>query len=415
MKTIVISRMYAGGYLNNNIGGEIINLLHDDFGNNYISTEPLGYIGEKYNDTVEAIVLTRLLKSGCFEILGIAKIGKDGQIVKVDNSLRKVDKFKLAEEQRQAYLESHKMQYAGVDNKTLGRPFTFKSEKLLLPKKTLYLTDEKRSKYIPAEDYAYNLKDKTFPDQSLLCYVTDKENPKAYAKIKQIIDNEKLWVWDTKDKTSIDKIIDRQDRQHFNYLNVIHKEDDELVYSNLFYYFFANHNNLLFKFGKEVLGVDLAGEVTIQRERANIDLWISDANNIIVIENKIKSGINGIVDCENKKDLIKSQLLKYYNYAEKERKKENNEGKATEKKAHYFVFVPNYNKIDLSKYSGGCHYKEIKYSKLFEFFDKQKVDDVYYKEFVKALYKHTKDRQHDYYEDMAHRFLQLIKRKNKKD
>lgn len=40
---------------------------------------------------------------------------------------------------------------------------------------------------------------------------------------------------------------------------------------------------------------------------------------------------------------------------------------------------------------------------------KEKIDEVYYKEFVKSLYKHTKDRQIDYYEDMAYRFIQRIK------
>ncbi|MFA7436269.1 MAG: hypothetical protein WC006_07910, partial [Bacilli bacterium] len=68
-----------------------------------------------------------------------------------------------------------------------------------------------------------------------------------------------------------------------------------------------------------------------------------------------------------------------------------------------------YNRVDISKYSGSQHYKKISYKTLYDYFSKQVIDDYYYNEFVKSLYKHTKDRQFDYYEDMAYRFLQRIK------
>ncbi len=34
MKSFVICRMYAGAYLTDKMGSEVINLLHDDHGNN---------------------------------------------------------------------------------------------------------------------------------------------------------------------------------------------------------------------------------------------------------------------------------------------------------------------------------------------------------------------------------------------
>ena len=40
--------MYAGSYLNDNIGGEVINLLHDDKGNNYIFVGPYGFIDKLF-------------------------------------------------------------------------------------------------------------------------------------------------------------------------------------------------------------------------------------------------------------------------------------------------------------------------------------------------------------------------------
>ena len=70
---------------------------------------------------------------------------------------------------------------------------------------------------------------------------------------------------------------------------------------------------------KNVLGVKIfENEFSILREKANIDLLIVEKNNAIVIENKIKSNINGI--CERHdigSELIQSQLKKYREYVEK--------------------------------------------------------------------------------------------------
>ena len=66
--------MYAGEYISSKMGGEIINLLHDDYDNNYIYVNPYGYISKKYDDTVHAVLLVRLLQKGCFEILGLHRL-----------------------------------------------------------------------------------------------------------------------------------------------------------------------------------------------------------------------------------------------------------------------------------------------------------------------------------------------------
>ena len=42
MRTYVITRMYAGEYLEHNLGGEAINLLHDDHNNNYVFVGKIG-------------------------------------------------------------------------------------------------------------------------------------------------------------------------------------------------------------------------------------------------------------------------------------------------------------------------------------------------------------------------------------
>jgi hypothetical protein len=387
------------------MGGEIINLLHDDNGNNYIYVNPYGYINRKYDDTVEGVILTRLLKSGCFEVIGIAKIGVAGQLVYPRGNTKK-EKLDSTGNQLKKYEEKFDIKYDGIRlsniyKGSLSGSITFKSEKLLLPKKELYITD-KMNKDLKTGNLTYNLPDKRFPNQSLISYIDNKENPKAYDQIKSIINNTSIWDYERKNTVSSNKVIDK----HFNFLNIIKKEDDELVYSNMFYYFFSKYPKLIKDFAKSILNVSLSSNIGIEREKNNIDLFIEDDDNIIVIENKIKSGINGVFPRHDfsKKGKIQSQLYKYYKYAESIKK---------EKMTYYFIFIPVYNRVDLSLYEGSKLYKKIDYAKLYNFFKNQSINDPYYKDFVNSLYKHTKDRAFDYYEDMEYRFIQKLKQTRK--
>ncbi|MGT2960611.1 PD-(D/E)XK nuclease family protein [Streptococcus caballi] len=108
------------------------------------------------------------------------------------------------------------------------------------------------------------------------------------------------------------EVVEPQTNPYFNFLNIIRQEDSELAFSNMFAYFF-NINRIAFsRFAKKVLSVEIQTDFTIEREKKNIDLLICDKNNVIVIENKIKSSINGINDRHDiSSDLVQSQLKKY--------------------------------------------------------------------------------------------------------
>ena len=95
---------------------------------------------------------------------------------------------------------------------------------------------------------------------------------------------------------------------NISFLEIIRKENDELIMSNLLAHYFNYNHKMFVKFAEEVLGVsDFGTAFEIVREsKKNIDLWIQDEHQIIVIENKIKSGLNG------KTDDGKNQLNKYY-------------------------------------------------------------------------------------------------------
>ena len=115
-------------------------------------------------------------------------------------------------------------------------------------------------------------------------YVDDEQNPLAFRSIFEMINNNELW------EEKIVKINDKakHNYNHFNFLTLINREDDELAFSNMFSYFFSKDRNLGQLFIKEVLNKEISDDYIIKREFHNIDLWIEDSRNVIVIENKIK-------------------------------------------------------------------------------------------------------------------------------
>lgn len=77
----------------------------------------------------------------------------------------------------------------------------------------------------------------------------------------------------------------------------------------MFAYFFDINREAFSRFAREVLHIEVQTDFTIEREKRNIDLLISDKNNAVVIENKIKSSINGIDDRHDiYSDQVQSQL-----------------------------------------------------------------------------------------------------------
>lgn len=412
LKSFVICRMYAGKYISTKIGGEIINLLHDDNDNNYIYVNPSGYIAKEYDDTVNAVILVRLLQKGCFEILGVAKIGPKGQLVYPTGYTQK-EKHISTGKQLQEYVDKYDIRYDGVRLSEilpsgLNGAITFKSDVLLQPIKSIYLTDCDHENIVLDNKTIY-LKDKRFPAQSLISYIDNIKNPVAFETIEKAINDSQLWWTHKKNKVKDNQLVDK----NFNFLNIIKKDEDELVYSNLLYYFLSRYPDLMIRFAYWVLDIDLTLPYNIEREKENIDLWIEDDNNIIVIENKIKAGISGVSPRHDFSEdgLVQSQLSKYYNYGEKIK---------GNRKSNYFIFLPVYNRIDIKKYSGSKHYKKISYQQLYEFFLTEEyhieelANDNFYQEFIKTLYKHTNVIQDDYYQEMAYRFLQRINQVKKK-
>lgn len=406
-ETIIIERMYAGGYLDDNIGHEIINTFRTDLGENYIYISPWGIINSKYQNT-KAVLLVRLINEHCYEVIGYASQLK---LLLSQEAMQNRKQAREIEDKRQhAIIEENEITYGGLPINELFSEqentvyVTFKAENYRSVKNQskIYIVDDES--HVLNENYIF-IPEFRFSNQSLKLYAPKNTRQKAFEAIDALINTEQYWENNnTSSKISHSKATDST----FGLLDVIGKSDDELVYSNWIGYYLKNYPRMMQRFAEDVLGLSLSDGLTeIKREYHNIDLWLEDDENIVVIENKIKSGING-VDADRhdlKSDMIQSQLSKYYSFAEDEAEKKN-------KKTNYFIFLPDYSykDEDLSVYLMAEKYTVIRYSEISSFFDS--VDDtcLYVDEFKKAIKKHATPYYKDLYQIMEERFVNKINR-----
>lgn len=131
--------------------------------------------------------------------------------------------------------------------------------------------------------------------------------------------------------------------------------------------------------------------------RYRTDIWIESENDIIVIENKINSGINGINEDT-------SQLNTYYLKTEEESQK-------TNKRTHYYIFAPDYATFDLSKFGMERVFKIINYSEIYDFFIKESevfFSDRVFPDFMRSLKRHTLPLAELQFDMMRSRLLRKI-------
>ena len=183
-------------------------------------------------------------------------------------------------------------------------------------------------------------------------------------------------------------------------MQIIKKEYDELAFSNMFAYIFESNPTGFQKFAHECLGIPNWGKTfEIKREYKNIDILLSDGQKVLIIENKIKSGLNGKAE-------DKDQLDKYWKMIA-----EDSVYKGL--KPYGFVFVPDYNSDvveDVQKQHKG-KYTCLKYSQVYKFFEQCRnlyCDVPYYDEFLSSIKKHTSLVDNYLEEETYEKFLAAI-------
>ena len=283
--------------------------------------------------------------------------------------------------------------------------------------------------------------------------------------VEKIIQNSDLW--ERKDVDNAVKQVTSADINNFtsreiSLFDICKIQNSENDFSNALQYFMEKYPAIWKAFFKQY-GIDLGDGYKVSREEdvkiksttnknsknndgetdqksarreisGRIDLLIRDNKNqnIIVIENKIKSDINTIESDKKKEEQAieitqdsseqaeqsqtRTQLNRYVEYikwlispadTEKEEKKD------AGKKPHYFILAPNYN---IPSDTMDDLYKVITYGDLYNFLKIRSAvkEDPNFKAFFEAMHRHTHENVNDYlYYEMQEKFFNRIKQLKK--
>ena len=388
-KEILINQLFAGKYLEEgeNIGHEIINLFRSDDGSNYIYITPSGIVK---GHNIESVLFVRNIQARrTVEVIALAE--GLSEVTKEE-----VESINYAGVSLAQIFKSNT--YKGGPDVFLGN-VSFRAERIRMPSHRIFITVDKE--YQSSEDTVHLVSErKVVIPQGMREYYSEDNDTIAYSQLKSLIKNSSCW----EEENTTQKLIAEGavHNQPPSFLEVIRKEDDEIIFSNLLAYFFDYSHSALQRFASDpkLFDIpDMSVDFSVTREaESRVDLWIESEEDIIVIENKIKSGINGIVSNDY------SQLNKYRDVAERKAKELN-------KKVHFYIFAPDYAKFDLSEFGLDQVYKLIHYSDIYNFFVKEAVTyiaDRAFPDFVRGLERHTLTLSELQFRTMRSRLLKKI-------
>lgn len=454
---IIINRMFSGSYLKDNIGHEWINLFQADDDGFYLYLNSDGTFNKSRKKTFDEdksnyMLMVKNFDKGVWQVIAAAKLEK------------------VAEKVTDEDIVGDLVTYNGVTlrsifsgNTTLNKQdVTFKAKEVKFPASPILITQDKEIKgdNQDDDDGCLIIKGLNFAKQSLRQYVKveDSVGDSVYSNLLDIINK----VLNSESSKSPSKVIPSLSKiKPTTLFEVIHKENDELMYSDMLKFYLEDEDFAKY-FIKEVLELDEDEYVErVDREEFNIDLLIRTNKRLIVIENKIHSGINGknktlknqFADAKkahsgiNGKDnpletqfddakraleidseenpirisVIPSQLTKYYIYAELLKQNDNPN--------RYFILCPEYKENEIKtvpeyksfNHSGHPVYTIVTYKKLYEkmleyngWINFSPDRNKYWSEFISVMERHTKDSAFDYeLEQMRLKFLQATQMKKK--
>lgn len=393
---ILLNNLFNGEYIKEKVGGEIINLYQSDNGYYYVYINPYGNIEKKWDNKIKYVLYIRTVRNGFVKVIGKAEIEEQISLqAKFDRKNNEIDPL------QKKYIEEHKVMYGGAPISSLGSWskyfITFKAKAISKPKADIYISTENNEMNLYDNTYFLKNVDR-IANQSQKLYIDNNEQKENYETLYKLINQSDLW-----EKNPVDKVnIEETTENNTSFLSIIKKENDELVNSNLLAHFLQYDPAFWVDFVSKVLKITnqniINSKPKITRESiGNIDLFIEIENFVIVIENKIKSGISG------QRDDGYSQLEKYIKKAEEylNNPDSNNQIK-------YFILRPNYNNENYKTFNEGKRYSEIKYSEIYDII-KNRTSDLYFEEFKKVVKKHSAEYDNELFEIMNERFIEQIK------
>ena len=400
-KVIILNHMFTGDYLNDNIGHEIVNLFADDNGVNYIYLCKDGKFSGRYDNTYIDIE-----NSYVIQVRRPANLKDTLEIISVASGLEKInedDDFRNS---------SACPMYGGMsvydifsDNKLQqDNCVTFKAKNVFVPKVPVYI---KHGEKCSIENPDVTIKKK--PSQQMREYILEgcEDYNALFGIIPQLCTDNKNAKWVLRNPN---------DNKLASSVNVVTAVDiygiqtRELSYSNAIKYYIDEYPELLREFceskGCKISFPEKFSPI-VRREWYNIDILIDCGEYVMVVENKVLSGLNGIK--ENKTQLDEYEKTISSEYVGKGQSKEKNPFYG--KKYIFVLLTPNHNELEVKK-----PWNRITYKNLYEFL-KDKImlepykDAPLFCDFVNSLADHAKE---DYNKVLMHKkFLRSIEKRKK--
>ena len=398
---IVLNRMFAGEFLDDHIGHEIVNMYKDDQGRNYVYIQPYGTYQAAHNGKIGAVMMVRGVPGkSALEVLGLATDLTDVFNPTLD--------YKEQWRVHTKYLTDNHITYGGKsvldifdrskeDEKVQPVYITLQAGHVMRPNRKVYIIYGST----PTIN-EHGAKTVLLPHtKQAKCSLKQYFDPKNedYTTLKELIECADLWTEDTYPLFGDGHPMEIHEDNFFDILGVA---DYELAFSNALAYYMTKYPELVTEFVRQKFSTSVK-TFQVLREWANIDLLLDNDDRVVVIENKITSKINGIQVKDGKQ--VGSQLDDYLRKATK---------RANGRKVSCFILTPDYNPINLDEYNADgfvCkdHYVQLFYSEVYDFLKGQHPEDLYFQEFLKGMKKHTSRYRTDLFEETRTKFIKQIR------
>lgn len=400
-KAIILNHMFTGDYLNDNIGHEIINLFADDNGNNYIYLCRDGKFSGKYDN-----VYIDIANSYVIQVRRPANLKDTLEIISIAAGLEKINEDDVFKNSSACPMYGGLSVYDIFSGNKMQQDncVTFKAEKIFIPKVPVYIKHGAKCNIVNPD---VTIKKK--PSQQLREYILEgSDDYNALLKIiPQLCTNSQDAQWILRDPNN-NKVT--SNANVVTAVDIYGIQTRELSYSNAIKYYIDEYPELLREFCKSKgckISFSEKFAPIVRREWYNIDILIDFGETVIVVENKVLSGLNGVKEDKTQLDVYEETISSEYVGKGGEKEKNPFYGKQ-------YVFVlltPNHNDIDLKE-----SWIRISYKDLYEFL-KEKVQLSPYKEdflfcdFVASLADHAKE---DYNKVLMHnKFIRSIEKRKK--
>lgn len=428
MKTgIVLNRMYVGDYIVSNLGHEVINLYQADNGEHYIYLNSTGDFVKAHQGRIGYMLFVKYYGKGEVEVIGKAEgledvyasnpeikkkqidfIRSEGGITYGGASI--LDIFKGSEQQNVFITyKAQKVYESRSDRRIFIRFYNENNESCTCrhePGDVVISLEGYRQAKASLKQYIYQ--DGTYKGDLSRSNVEEKK--RDYRKIfDTLICDSTLWV-ESNNRVDYEEL-NISSQRRVSLFDICQIQNDENKFSNALAYFMERTEYFpLWRDFFRRFGIELTEGFTVSREESctnggRIDLLVRAQDDLVVIENKIKSDINSIEeDGEGK------QLRRYFDYANC--RVSQSDCPDFGKTIHYVILTPKYNIPVIEDEQMRDAYKVVTYADLYDYLTENISvfkHDINFVSFYDAMHRHTHDNVNDYlFYEMQDKFIRRI-------